>query len=223
MKSQKYSVAVGAVALVTTLAMSVASGASVPSTPRAAAHTVTSHTATHTLICYKGKLIKRVTAVKPMCPAGWTTKKPVLAKTVAFSGSYTGTMSLLWSASDVKVTTLTGTGKGATLGLTAVSGTGSSSPTSSCDPINGTGTLSGGGSSLHLTLLTTSKACATDSAAPTSATVTGSAKVLGGTGKFRGATGTLKVTGSFSIKSTTAGSSESDGFSATLSGKLITK
>jgi hypothetical protein len=57
MKSQKYSVAVGAVALVTTLAMSVASGASVPSTPRAAAHTVTSHTATHTLICYKGKLI----------------------------------------------------------------------------------------------------------------------------------------------------------------------
>lgn len=223
MKSQKYSVAVGAVALVTTLAMSATSGASVTSTPLSSAHTVTAHTATHTLICYRGKLIKRVTAAKPKCPAGWTTKKPARSKTVAFSGSYTGTMSLLWSASDVKVTTLKGTGKGATLGLTAVSGTGSSSPTSSCDPINGTGTLSGGGSSLRLALLTTSKACATDSAAPTSATVTGSAKVLGGTGKFAGATGTLQVTGSFSIKSTAAGSSESDGFSATLSGKLITK
>jgi hypothetical protein len=223
MKSRTYSATVGAVALMTTLAMSVASGASVNSTQRTITHTLVARTATKTIICYRGKAIKRVTAVNPKCPAGWTTKKPVTKKPHAFSASYSGTIAMLWSASEVKVTALAGTGRGSTLGLTTVSGTGSSSPSSTCDPINGTGTLSGGGSTLRLSLLTTTKACATDSAAPTTATVTGTAKVIGGTGKFAGATGTLKVRGSFSIKSTTAGSSESDGFNATLIGTVITK
>jgi hypothetical protein len=49
------------------------------------------------------------------------------------------------------------------------------------------------------------------------------ATVLSGTGKFKGATGTLSFSGSFSIQSTTAGSSESDSFSATLTGTLSIK
>ena len=60
-------------------------------------------------------------------------------------------------------------------------------------------------------------------AAPTLVTVTGAATVVKGTGKFLGATGTLAVKGSFSIKATTAGSSETDTFSATLTGKLTLK
>jgi len=224
MKTLKHSGTVGAIALVTALGMSVASGAgAVTTTHTNASHTLNAHVAKKALLCYKGKAVKRIVAVKPHCPAGWSTKKPVVAKTVAFSGTYSGSMSLLWSSSDVKVTTLTGTGTGNDQGLSAVSGTGSSAPSSTCDPINGTGTLSGGGATLHLTLATTSKACAADSAAPTTVTVTGTATVTGGTGKFAGAKGTLKVSGTFSIKSTSAGSSESDNFSATLSGTLTLK
>ena len=224
MKTLKHSGTVGAIALVTALGMSAASGAgAVTTTHSNASHTLSAHVAKKTLLCYKGKAVKRVVAVKPHCPAGWSTKKPVVAKTVAFSGTYNGSMSLLWSSSDVKVTTLTGTGTGNDQGLSAVSGTGSSSPSSTCDPINGTGILSGGGSTLHLTLATTSKACAADSAAPTTVSVTGTATVTSGTGKFAGAKGTLKVSGTFSIKSTAAGSSESDNFSATLSGNLTLK
>jgi hypothetical protein len=232
MRSLKHTGIVGAIALVTAIGMSVTSGASAAvsnhsstysSTHSSTNHTLTAHVGKRTLVCYRGKLVKRIIAVKPHCPAGWTTKKPVTASTVKFSGSYSGTMSLLWSASDVKVTAMTGTGTGTTLGLTSVSGTGSSTPTSTCDPINGTGVLSGGGSTLKLTLATTSKACASDSAAPTTVAVTGTATVVSGTGKFAGAKGSLKVTGSFSIKSTAAGSSESDSFNATLSGTLTTK
>ena len=54
-------------------------------------------------------------------------------------------------------------------------------------------------------------------------TITGSAVINGGTGKFAGATGTLKVTGSFAIKSTGAGFSESAAFKMTISGNIVTK
>jgi hypothetical protein len=65
--------------------------------------------------------------------------------------------------------------------------------------------------------------CAVNSAAPSPVTVNGVAKILSGTGKFKGATGTLSFKGSFSIQSTTAGSSESDSFSATLTGTVTIK
>jgi hypothetical protein len=174
--------------------------------------------------CYKGTTVKVVKAAAPSCPAGYSTKKPAAASKVrAFNGTYKGTIAMLWSASEVKVTQLTGTGTGSVFGLTSVSGTGSSSPSSTCDPISGTGTLRGAAGSLTLKLATTSQGCGADSSAPTLVTVTGSAVVLSGTGTFAGATGSLKVAGSFSIKSTTAGSSESDGFTATLSGNLTVK
>jgi hypothetical protein len=224
MKSLKITGITGAVALVTLLAMSGAIGASAATTG-ATTHAVTLHAnaAKKTIVCYKGTAVRHVVAVKPHCAAGWTTKKPATAKSEAFSGTYRGTIAMLWSSSAVNVTALTGAGTGSDLGLTAVSGTGSSNPTGSCDPISGVGILSGGGSTLHLKLATSSKGCAADSAAPTAVTVTGSATVISGTGKFAGATGTLKVTGSFEIKSTTAGSSESDAFSATLTGSLKVK
>jgi hypothetical protein len=195
-------------------------------TNNAPSHSITLHASAakkKTIVCYKGTAVRRVTAVNAHCPAGWTTKKPATAKTEAFSGTYSGTIAMLWSSSAVNVTALTGTGTGVDLGLTAVSGTGSSNPSGTCDPISGVGVLTGGGSTLHLKLATSSKGCAADSAAPTTVTVTGTATVVSGTGKFAGATGTLKVTGSFSIKSTTAGSSETDAFSAKLTGSLKVK
>jgi len=224
MKSLKFTGIAGAVTLVTLLGMSSSMGASAATTSGSThAVTLSAKVAKKTIVCYKGAAVKRVVALRPVCPKGWTTKKPATAKTEAFSGTYHGTIAMLWSASAVTVTSLSGTGSGATLGLAAVSGTGASNPSGSCDPINGVGVLTGGGSTLHLKLATTSKGCAADSAAPTSVTVSGSAIVTSGTGKFAGATGTLKVSGSFSIKSTTAGSNESDAFSATLTGSLKVK
>jgi hypothetical protein len=76
---------------------------------------------------------------------------------------------------------------------------------------------------LSIVSSTKTQACAVNSAAPTPVTVNGVAKIVSGTGKFKGATGTLSFKGSFSIQATTAGSSENDAFSATLSGVVTIK
>ena len=144
---------------------------------------------------------------------------------VSFKGSYKGTIAMLWGASSVQATSVSGTGTSTLMGASKVTGTGSSTTASSCDPITGTGVITGGGSKLTVKLVTapTTKACAAGYTPPTSVTVTGTAKVLSGTGKYKGATGTLKVMGYFSIQSNTAGSSESDSFTATLSGVVTVK
>ncbi len=150
----------------------------------------------------------------------------VAAKTkrVAFKGSYSGTIAMLWSSSSVTATSLQGTGTGSLLGSSTLSGTGSSNPSSTCDPFSGSGTIKGGGSVIHFRVVSSSsQACAAGQSAPTSVTVKGVATVLSGTGKYVGAKGNLTVAGSFSIKSTTAGSSESDAFTATLKGTLTVK
>jgi len=183
--------------------------------------------ATKSITCYKGTAVKKVTGASPKCAKGWTTKKPVTkatsAKVTAFSGTYKGKLSLLWSDSDVKATSATGTGTGTTLGLSALSGTGSSAPTDQCAAIFGSGVLSGGGNTLNVSFNSSAKACAGDSAAPTTVDISGNAVIKGGTGKFVGATGTLKFIGSFGIKSTAAGSSESTSFTLTVTGNINTK
>ncbi len=150
--------------------------------------------------------------------------KPKMVK-VAFKGTYKGTIAMLWSSTGVKATAVTGTGSATYLGASKLSGTGSAPASNTCDPLTGTGTLIGAGSKLVLRIIApaTSQACAAGQAAPTSVSVKGIAKVLSGTGKYKGVTGTLKFTGSFSIKSTTAGSSETDAFSAALNGVLSIK
>ena len=203
--------------------------------------TPTANAATKTITCYKGKIIKKVTAVKPKCPTGFKIKKPVVnptvkptvkptttapstVATVSFSGTYIGKIGLLWGDSFVQATSVDGTGTGNVLGLTDLAGTGSSSPANQCDSFNGTGTLSGGGNTLKVTFDSSAKACAEDAGAPTTITFTGNAIINGGTGKYAGATGTLKVTGgSFSIKSTTAGAKEINAFKFTIAGNIVTK
>lgn len=193
-----------------------------------------------TIKCYKGKIVKKVTAVKPKCPKGYTTKKPVVkvtpkptatattppkttAATVAFSGTYKGKIAILWSDSDVRATSVTGAGTGNVLGLNELTGTGSAAPQNQCDAFDGTGVLSGGGNTLKVAFDSSAKACADEGAAPTSITITGNATITGGTGKYTGATGTLKVTGTFAIKSKDAGFSESTALTLTLTGNITTK
>jgi len=186
----------GTIGLVATLGMALPAGALNATTP--AAHVT---------------LVSHATA----------TKKVTKISHVAFKGSYTGTIGLLWSSTGVTATSVAGHGNG-TDGANTMKGSGGGSAANTCDPFAGAGTLVGA-SGLKLSVASSSKtqACAVNSAAPSPVTVTGVAKILSGTGKFKGATGTLSFKGSFSIQATTAGSSESDAFNATLTGVVTIK
>lgn len=213
MRSIRKSKVASALVAVTALSVIVATG-------------TVANAATKTITCYKGTAVKKVSGSNPKCAAGWTTKKPAAksaAKASAFSGTYTGKIALLWSDSSVKATSVTGTGTGNVLGLTDLSGSGSSAPTDQCAVIFASGVLSGNGNTLKVSFNPSSKGCADDSAAPTNVNISGIALVTGGTGKYVGATGNLKFLGSFGIKSTAAGSSESTSFTLTVSGNVNTK
>ena len=178
-----------------------------------------------TITCYKGTAVAQVTAVTPKCAAGWSTTKPIAAKgtSIAFSGSYKGKMSLLWGDGSVSASNISATGAGNVLGLTEMSGSAAAAPSNQCDFFQGSGSISGGGSSLKLAFDTNAQGCAAGDSAPTTVTVSGDAIIKGGTGKYANATGTLKVKGSFAITKSSAGSTESPAFTLDLSGTVITK
>lgn len=187
-------IAMGTLALVTTLGAAIPAGA--VSSNAAGRASLASHVAT-----------KKVTKITH----------------VTFKGTYTGTMALLWSSTGVQATSVNGHGTG-TYGANTVKGLGGGSAANTCDPFTGSGSLVGT-SGLKLSVISSSKtqACAVNSAAPTPVTVTGVAKILSGTGKFKGASGTLSFKGSFSIQDTTAGTTENDAFNATLTGVITIK
>ena len=205
------------------------------------ANSSSANAATKTITCYKGTAVKKVSSANPKCAVGWSTKKPVVKTTakpaatpapssapakagaLAFSGTYKGTIAMLWSDSSVQATAVTATGSGNIFGLDQLTGSGSSAPASQCDSINGAGTISDGTNTLKANFDTASKGCAKDAEAPTAVEITGNAVITGGTGKYAGATGTLKVTGSFSIKSTSAGFKESSPLTLTIAGNITTK
>ena len=155
----------------------------------------------------------------------------VKTKKVAFKGTYKGTIALLvvgpsgQAASSVKVTSLHGKGTGTDLGSSTVTATGSAPASNQCDELMGVGSISGLGSKLLLKVVTSSstQGCAAATSTPTSVSVTGVAKVTGGTGKFKGVSGSLSFKGTFNVKSNTSGSSESDAFTASLTGTLTIK
>ena len=190
----------------------------------------TANAATKTITCYKGTATKVVKAANPKCPAGYTTTKPAAAGApaakagaVAISTTYKGKIAMLWSDSGVTATNISATSSGNNGGLDSLSGTGGSSPQSKCDLIQGAGVLGSGADTLKVTFDSSSKGCAEDESGPTTITITGTAVIGGGTGKFAGATGTLKVTGSFGIKSTAAGTSEKSDLTLNISGNINTK
>jgi hypothetical protein len=199
--------------------------------------------ANKTITCYKGTVVKKVTAAKPKCPNGYTTTKPVAkpnasatakptaattnpavaSNKFAFNGTYKGKMSIIWSDYDAKATSVSGDGTGVIFGMDSLAGSGVSAPSTQCAGLDGIGVISGGGSSIKVTFDSSAKVCAEDGAAPTTINITGFAVVNSGTGKFAGATGKLKVVGFFNIKSADAGASESSVMTITLTGEITTK
>ncbi len=200
--------------------------------------TVANAAAKKTITCYKGTTVKKVTAVNPKCPAGYSTKKPVVKSTakpaatastkagsVAFQGTYKGKISIVFGDNNlIQVTKVDGTGTGNVSGLSDMSGTASAAPANLCDNFSGKGVISGGGNTLSLAFDSSSQGCADSDSAPATVTIKGSAKITGGTGKYAGATGTLTVKGTFDINSKgIVGSTEASTFSMDLSGNIATK
>jgi hypothetical protein len=180
--------------------------------------------ATKKIVCYKGTTSKTFPAAK--CPKGWSPKKPVTkagTKTVSMNATYKGTIAMVWSASDVKATEVTGTGTDAASGLTSITATGGSAPQAQTAPIHGSGTLKGSTGSIDFVLNSDAKGTAADSAAPTMVIVTGTATIKSGTGKYAGATGVLTFKGQFNVSSTAAGAKESQSFTATFTGNIKLK
>jgi hypothetical protein len=194
----------------------------------ALAQSGTASAATKSITCYKGTATKKVTTAK--CPTGWSTKKPAAkpvapaaAAAIAFQGNYTGKVSLLWGDGYVQVTSVKATGTGNVGDLAELNGTGSAAPASQCDSFAGTGTLGAGANTVKVVFDTSAKGCAEDESAPTKITFSGNAVIKSGTGKYAGATGIFKVSGSFQIQTTTAGKSETDAFAMTASGSIKLK
>ena len=193
------------------------------------ANAVPANAANKTITCYKGTIVKKVTAAKPKCPTGYTTTKPKVttkpaapaaAATVAFSGTYKGNLAIVWGDTYLQVTSVTGKGTGNVLGLTDLSGTAAAAPAGLCDSFDAKGSIGGGGNTLTVAFDTSAKGCAEDESAPTTIKITGNAQITGGTGKYAGATGTLKVSGVFSVK---GGAKETAAFTMDVSGSIKTK
>jgi hypothetical protein len=193
------------------------------------ANAAPANAANQTITCYKGTIVKKVTAAKPKCPTGYTTTKPKVttkptvpaaAATVAFSGTYKGSLAIVWGDTYLQVTSVTGKGTGNVLGLTDMSGTAAAAPAGLCDSFDAKGSIGGGGNTLNVSFDASAKGCAEDESAPTTIKITGNAQITGGTGKYAGATGTLKVSGVFSVK---GGAKETAAFTMDVSGNIKTK
>lgn len=189
--------------------------------------------ATKTITCYKGTQSKVVKAAAPKCAAGWTTTKPTAAKptattaasSVVINATYKGKMSALWSDSSIDASVV-GSSTSNNGGLSDLVGAGSyaSQEGDKCITLAGEATLKGGSDTLKLEFVTPkSTACGKDADGPTSVEINGQAKITGGTGKYAGATGTLKVDGSFASKHPANGVTEKVDLTLTLAGNIVTK
>lgn len=149
-------------------------------------------------------------------------------KTVAFTGHYTGKVSLLidntGTSASAKITSVTGSGTGTLVGASKVKGSGSSKTTSTECPIPFTGTGSITGAKGKITFSVTeskSSGCSSGDSGAVKVTFSGVAVATGGTGVAKGATGSLKFKGTVNLAGSKGATSGS--YKVTLSGTLKVK
>jgi hypothetical protein len=125
------------------------------------------------------------------------TPKP---KTVTFKGTYAGQVTE--KVDGQNVTGLTnGTGASTAVGKGKLIGTASGTTANPpCSPLTGSGSLTGPKGNLKVTLLTTSRGCAASEDDQNTISVSGDAKVTGGTKIFRKAKGKLHFSGTYDRK-----------------------
>lgn len=121
-------------------------------------------------------------------------------KKITFSGSYKGTVAEKVDGSNVTANA-TASGKGTVIGSSKLAGVVKATTANPpCSPLNGPGTISGSKGKLNITVVTGSRGCAASADDQTDITVSGTAKVAGGTGTFKKAKGTLHFSGHYDRK-----------------------
>jgi hypothetical protein len=154
--------------------------------------------------------VRRIRAAASL--VGGLTVAAVIVGTAAggshtFTASYTGTVTEKVNGPAVTAAPR-GKGRGTLIGKSTLTGIVSATTANPpCSPLNGPGTLAGVAGKLKVKLLSTSRGCAASEEDRDNISFAGSAKVIGGTGKFRAARGTLRFSGhydraagSFSVK-----------------------
>jgi hypothetical protein len=115
----------------------------------------------------------------------------------AFVAKYSGTVTEKVDGQQVTAVPR-GKGTGTPIGKSTLTGVVKATTANPpCSPLNGPGTLAGAKGKLQLSLLPTSRGCAAGEEDRDNISFSGSAKVIGGTGKFRGAKGTLRFSGHY--------------------------
>jgi hypothetical protein len=155
------------------------------------------------------------------------TSNVVKIRKVAFKGSYNGTLTFLLTSvastsTSASVTSVTGKGTSTDLGTTSFSGTGNVPATAASAGFHftGAGKLAGPGGTLNLRILSKNSSGAAPENAAGTVSLTGTATVVSGTGKLKGATGSLKFSGSFAVSNDGVSGSQSPAFTSKLSGTL---
>lgn len=120
---------------------------------------------------------------------------------VAFKGSYKGTVTEKVDSQNITALA-NASGKGTVIGSGKLAGTVSATTANPpCSPLNGPGTISGSKGKLKLSVTTGSRGCAAGEDDPDNISVSGTAKVTGGTLKFKKAKGSLHFSGHYDRKS----------------------
>jgi hypothetical protein len=141
-------------------------------------------------------------------------------KVVTFKAKYSGTSSLLIENSSVKILSVDGTGSASVVGAGSISGTGNGTGANGlCVPFKGKGKITGSTGTISFSVnVTKSQGCSSGQSGPVTVAVTGTIKVTGGSGKAKGASGTLTFKGKLKLNDTSG--SQSGTFSGSLSGNL---
>ena len=120
------------------------------------------------------------------------------AATISFSGSYKGKVTEQVNGQVITAVTI-GTGIGTVIGKGTVGGkvVATTTADSPCAPLKGPGTIKGAKGTFKLSIVSGSRGCAASEEDKDNISIAGTAKVVGGTGKFIKARGTLRFTGHY--------------------------
>jgi hypothetical protein len=120
-----------------------------------------------------------------------------LAATTPFNATYAGRVTEKVSGTAVTASA-TGKGKGTLVKASSITGVvHASTANPPCSPFNGPGSIKSAAGIIKLKVLPVSRGCAAGSDDQDNISLSGSAKVLGGTKKFKRAKGTLRFTGHY--------------------------
>lgn len=156
--------------------------------------------------------------------AGAAQAAPTAAKTINVKITMKGDLSWESSESLITVKSVKGVSAKKTDVFTSLTGSGRAAvPSSTCTVFAGDGVLKGKAGTIKFSIASGAQACAAADAAPAIVNVDANATVKGGTGAYKGATGTLKIKGNFLVQSVAVGTKETDKFTVTFTGALKTK